>query len=59
MKKRIGFAFLAAAIGCAMIALAQAGMGTSTEGVVRTKMDLPAPAAYASPMPFQVLKPLY
>jgi hypothetical protein len=59
MKKRIGFAFVAAAIGCALIALAQAGIGASKQDVVRTKMDLPAPAAYPSPLPFQVLKPLY
>ena len=58
MKKRIGFALVAAAIGCAMIALAQAGIGTSKEHVVRAKIDLPAPAADPN-LPFQVLKPLY
>ena len=58
MKERIGFALLAAAIGCAMIALAQASIGPSMESVVRVKMDLPAPAANPN-LPFQVLKPLY
>jgi len=55
MKERIGFALLAAAIGCAMIALAQASIGPSKESVVRAKMDLPAPAANPN-LPFQVLK---
>jgi len=58
MKERSGFALLAAAIGCAMIALAQASIGPSKESVVRAKMDLPAPAANPN-LPFQVLKPLY
>lgn len=58
MKKRIGFALVAAAIGCAMIALAQAGLGPSKETVVRAKMDLPAPVATPN-LPFEVLKPLY
>jgi hypothetical protein len=58
MKKRIGFALVAAAIGCAMIALAQAGIGPSKDNAVRAKMDLPAPAADPN-LPFQVLKPLY
>jgi hypothetical protein len=59
MKKRIGFAFVAAAVGCAMIALAQAGIGASKEDDVRAKIDLLAPAAYPSPVPFQILKPLF
>ena len=50
MKKTIGFALVAAAIGCAMIVLAQAGIGASKENV-----DLPAPAAHPN-LPFQVLK---
>jgi len=58
MKKSIGFALVAAAIGCAMIALAQAGIGASKENVVRAKVDLPAPVANPN-LPFQVLKPLY
>ena len=58
MKERIGFALLAAAIGCAMIALAQASIGPSKENVVRAKMDLPAPVATPN-LPFEVLKPLY
>jgi len=49
---------VAAAIGCAMIALAQAGIGSSKENVARAKVDLPAPAANPN-LPFQVLKPLY
>jgi hypothetical protein len=57
MKKRIGFALVAAAVGCAMIALAQAGIGAK-ENVVRAKIDLPPPAADPN-LPFQVLKPLY
>jgi hypothetical protein len=58
MKKRIGFALVAAAVGCAMIALAQAGIGPSKDNVVRAKIDLPPPAADPN-LPFQVLKPLY
>jgi hypothetical protein len=58
MKKSFGFALVAAAIGCAMIALAQAGIGASKENVVRAKVDLPAPVANPN-LPFQVLKPLY
>jgi hypothetical protein len=56
MKELIGFAFVAAAIGCA--ALAQAGIGASKENVVRPKTELAAPAANPN-LPFQVLKPLY
>jgi hypothetical protein len=56
MKQFIGFAFVAAAIGCA--ALAQAGIGASKENVVRPKTELAAPAANPN-LPFQVLKPLY
>ncbi len=58
MKERIGFAFVAAAIGCAMIALAQATIGGSKEDIVRPKTELAAPAANPN-LPFQVLKPLY
>jgi hypothetical protein len=57
MKERIGYAFVAAAIACAMIALAQAGIGASKD-VVRPKPEQAAPAAHPN-MPFQVLKPLY
>jgi hypothetical protein len=59
MKKRIGFALVAAAVGCTMIALAQAGIGPSKDNVVRAKIDLPAPAAHPNLLPFQVLNPLY
>jgi hypothetical protein len=58
MKERIAFAFVVAAIGCSMIALAQASIVAYQESVVRAKMDLPAPAAHPN-LPFQVLKPLY
>jgi hypothetical protein len=58
MKERIGFEFVAAAIACAMIAFAQAGIGASKETVGRPKVDLPPPAASPN-LPFQVLKPLF
>ena len=68
MRQLIGFAFAAAAIGCAMIAFAHAGIGASKDRVanearnlccwVRPKIDLPAPAAYPI-LPSQALKPIY
>ena len=52
-EKIYRFCIAAAAIGCAMIALAQAGIGASKENVVRAKVDLPAPVANPN-LPFQV-----
>jgi hypothetical protein len=57
MKRIIGFAFVAAAIGCA--AFAEAGSGSSfKQDVVRPKIELPAPAAYPN-LPFQTLRPVF
>jgi hypothetical protein len=58
MKERIGFAFVAAAVACAMIAFAQAGIVTSKETVGRPKVEM-LPAAASPNLPFQVLQPLY
>ena len=58
MKERIGFAFVAAAIACAMIAFAQAGISASKETAGRSKVELPPSAANPN-LPFQVLKPLF
>ena len=57
MERLIGFAFIAAVISCAV--LAQAGSSAFKENVARQKTELPAPAPYPGPLPFQVLKPLY
>jgi hypothetical protein len=56
MKRFIGFAFIAAAIGFA--AFAEAGSGASKQDFVRPKVELPAPAASPN-LPFEVLKPVY
>jgi len=57
MKRIIGFAFVAAAIGCA--AFAEAGSGSSfKQDVVRPKIEQPAPAAYPN-LPFQTLRPVF
>jgi hypothetical protein len=58
MTERFGFAFVAAAIACALIAFAHAGISASKETVGRPKVELPPPAATPN-LPFQVLKPLF
>jgi hypothetical protein len=59
MKERVGFAFVAAAVACAMIAFAQASIDTPAEKTVgRTKVEM-LPAAANPNLPFQVLKPLF
>jgi hypothetical protein len=57
MKKRIAVSFVAAAIGCAIAAFAQAGIGGASKDV-RPRVELPAPAVHPM-LPSQVLKPLY
>ena len=58
MRKHIGFAFTAAAMGLAMIAWAKASIFASKEVVVRPRVELASPAANQN-LPFQVLKPVY
>jgi hypothetical protein len=60
MRKHLGFAFAAAAMGLAMIALARAGVGvvTPNNDVVRPKVELASRALHPN-LPFQVLAPAY
>ena len=58
MRKHIGFAFAATAVGLAMIAFAKASVGTPRGDVVRPKVELASPVLNPN-LPFQVLVPVY
>jgi hypothetical protein len=58
MRKHIGFAFAAAAVGLAMIAFAKASVGVPNGDVVRPKVELASPALNPN-LPFQLLVPAY
>ena len=58
MRRHLGFAFAAGAVGLAMIAWAKAGVVTANNDVVRPKVELASPALNPN-LPFQVLTPAY
>jgi hypothetical protein len=58
MRKPLGFAFAAAAIGLITIAWAEASIVTPHHDVFRPKPEL-APSALTPNLPFQVLRPVY
>ena len=58
MRKQLGFAFAAAAIGLITIACAKGSIVVPNHDVVRPKTELAAPALNPN-LPFQVLRPVY